>query len=173
MLETMAIAEVATFPNEDIPILNILGNKLVYRPLLYFRIAVLKKDGKIRICGDYKVTINQALEIERMMIVSLVLPTKDPYFHKATIMMSTFWIFPSSSLIGQAEASPPSRTSNYIFQPFGVVYCNCPHFLLHALSQISHMRVQASKGSLAEGLSQCVQLLDSLSATPQQTKTCL
>ena len=37
MLETMAIAEVATFPNEDIPILNILGNKLVYRPLLHFR----------------------------------------------------------------------------------------------------------------------------------------
>ena len=33
MLETMAIAEVAIFPNEDIPIVNILGNKFVYRAL--------------------------------------------------------------------------------------------------------------------------------------------
>ena len=37
MLETMATAEMATFPNEQIPLLNIFGNKFVYRPLLYFR----------------------------------------------------------------------------------------------------------------------------------------
>ena len=55
MLETMAIAEVATFPDEDVPILNILGNKLCYRPLLYFpkcdvllttpRVVHLRKDS--------------------------------------------------------------------------------------------------------------------------------
>ena len=28
-------------------------------------VAVPKKDGKFRICGDYKVTVNQALEIDQ------------------------------------------------------------------------------------------------------------
>ena len=40
MAEVMALAEVTTFRDEDIPILNILGNKYVYLPLLYFK----KKD---------------------------------------------------------------------------------------------------------------------------------
>ena len=37
MLELMAISEVAAFPKADVPLLNIFGNKFVYRPLLYFK----------------------------------------------------------------------------------------------------------------------------------------
>ena len=28
-------------------------------------VAVPKKDGKVRICGDYKVTINQAIDVDQ------------------------------------------------------------------------------------------------------------
>ena len=37
MLEVMAVAQVAEFPRADVPLVNIFGNKFVYRPLLYFR----------------------------------------------------------------------------------------------------------------------------------------
>ncbi len=37
MLEVMAISQVATFPNSDVPVVNFMGNKFVFRPLLYFK----------------------------------------------------------------------------------------------------------------------------------------
>ena len=37
MLESMAISHVATFPDPDVPIVNFLGNKFSFRPLLYFK----------------------------------------------------------------------------------------------------------------------------------------
>ena len=35
MLELMAIAEVAKFPNENVPIVSIFGGKMVFRPFFY------------------------------------------------------------------------------------------------------------------------------------------
>ena len=37
MLESMAISQMATFPDADVPIVNFLGTKLSFRPLLYFK----------------------------------------------------------------------------------------------------------------------------------------
>ena len=37
MLEVMAISQVATFPNPDVPVVNFLAHKFVFRPLVYFR----------------------------------------------------------------------------------------------------------------------------------------
>ena len=37
MLELMAISEVAHFPNDGVPLVNIFANKFVYRPLMYFK----------------------------------------------------------------------------------------------------------------------------------------
>ena len=37
MLEVMAISQVADFPNADVPVVNFLGNKFVFRSLLYFK----------------------------------------------------------------------------------------------------------------------------------------
>ena len=37
MLELMAISQVATFPSPDVPVVNFIGNKFVFRPPLYFK----------------------------------------------------------------------------------------------------------------------------------------
>ena len=37
MLELMAVSEVCTFENTEVPLVNIFGNRHAFRPLLYFK----------------------------------------------------------------------------------------------------------------------------------------
>lgn len=54
MLEVMAISQVATFPNPDVPVVNFVGNKLVFRPLLYFKEldVILTTPRVIHLCSS-------------------------------------------------------------------------------------------------------------------------
>ena len=59
-----AIKDVIESELERLEALGIL-EKVDYSEWAAPIVAVPKKDGKVRICGDYKVTVNQALEVDQ------------------------------------------------------------------------------------------------------------
>ena len=88
-------------------------------------VIVPKKDGRFRICGDYKVTVNQALDVEEYL-----LPTPEELFSTLSggRIFSKLDLSQAYLQVSVDEASKPYLTVNthralYVYNrlPFGVV----------------------------------------------------